>query len=342
LFWNQLSSNDNRRHLMKKITRHTALTIMALTAAALCFNAHAKGPFPERTVTLVVPFGPGGPTDALARIVAEGMSRHLGQTVVVENVSGAGGTLGSARVARAQPDGYTILIGNTGTLAGSQGLFKTLPFNTLVDFVPIASVGDAPQVLVARKDFPAKTIEEMISYVKGQGKAINIATAGVGSGSFLGALVVNAGVGANMTTINYRSTGQATTDLMTGQVDLLVDSSTTAVQHVKRGSIQAIAVLQEQPVEQLPQTKGVKNPALQYRIWNMIVAPKGIDQSVVARLNQSIRSTLENPTVAARLSSVGVAIPAAEQLTPEGARTMLHAEVKRWAPLAKSAGLTLD
>jgi tripartite-type tricarboxylate transporter receptor subunit TctC len=327
---------------MKKITRRTMLTALALTAAALAVNAHAKGPFPERTVTLIVPFGPGGPTDALARIVAEGMSKHLGQTVLVENVSGAGGTLGSARVARAQPDGYTLLIGNSGTLAGSQGLFKTLPFNTLTDFVPIASIGDAPQVLVSRKDFPAKTFDEMASYIRAQGKAINIATAGVGSGSFLGALVVNAGLGANMTTIHYRSTGQATADLMAGHVDLLVDSSTTAVQHVKRGSIQAISVLQEEPVEQLPQVKGVRNPALHYRIWNMIVAPKGIDPTVLARLSESIRSTLENPAVVARLVSVGVSIPAKEQLTPEGARTMLHAEVKRWAPLAKAAGVTLD
>jgi tripartite-type tricarboxylate transporter receptor subunit TctC len=327
---------------MKKMTRRTALITMALTAAALSFHAHAKEPFPERTITLVVPFGPGGPTDALARLVAEGMSKHLGQTVIVENVAGAGGTLGSARVARAQADGYTLLIGNTGTLAGSQGLFKKLPFNTLVDFTPIASVGDAPQVLVARKDFPAKTLESMASYVKAQGKAINIATAGVGSGSFLGALVVNAALGANMTTVNYRSTGQATADLMAGHVDLLVDSSTTALQHVKRGSIQAIAVLQEQQVEQLPQVKGVSNPAMQYRIWNMIVAPKGIDPAVLARLNQSIRSTMENPAVAARLASVGVSIPTAEQQTPEGARKMLHEEVKRWAPLAKAAGVTLD
>jgi tripartite-type tricarboxylate transporter receptor subunit TctC len=318
------------------------IAAMLVAAATFSMGAYASGAFPERTITLIVPFGPGGPTDVLARLVAEGMAKEFGQPVIVENVSGAGGSLGSSRVARAKPDGYTLLIGNTGTLAGSQGLFKRLPFDTTIDFAAIAAVGEAPQVLVSRKDFPANNLDELAAYAKAQGNAINIATAGVGSGSFLGAVLVNAGIGAKMTTVNYRSTGQAAADLIAGHVDLLVDSSTTAVQHVRRGTAKALAVLQTDSIEQLPEVKGVSNSALQYRIWNMVLAPKGTDPAIIARLNSSIRKTLENPTVVDRLVKVGVSLPSKEQLTPAGAQAFLHAEVKRWAQLARTAGQTID
>jgi tripartite-type tricarboxylate transporter receptor subunit TctC len=327
---------------MTNFTRRTMIAAMIAAAATFSVGAHAAGAFPERTITMIVPFGPGGPTDVLARVVAEGMARDLGQPVIVENVPGAGGSLGSARAARAAPNGYTLLIGNTGTLAGSQGLFKRLPFDTTTDFVAIAAVGEAPQVLVARKDFPAKNLEELAAYAKANGNAINVATAGVGSGSFLGAVLVNAGIGAKMTTVNYRSTGQASADLIAGHVDLLVDSSTTAVQHVQRGSAKALAVLQTESIEQLPAVAGVTNPALQYRIWNMVLAPKGTDPTIVSRLNSSIRKTLENPAVVDRLVKVGVALPSKEQITPAGAQAFLHAEVKRWSQLARTAGQTID
>ena len=318
---------------------------MAALMALPAFAVNAAG-FPEKPISVVVPFAAGGPTDVLTRVIVERMARELGQPMVVENFPGAGGTVGNARVARGKPDGYTILAGNIGTLAASHSFYKKLPYDMVQDFVAICGIGDAPQVVSARPDFPATGLDAMHDFIKPQEGKVTFGAAGVGSGSYLGGVLLKNALGVNVQAINYRGAGQALTDVMAGHVDYMVDSSTTSVAYVKSGKVKGVAVLRPTRIKALPDVpaagESTRFTHLNYDIWNMLVLPAATPPEIVARLNQAARTALRDQDVLARLASSGIEVPSEVHQTPAGATRLLHADIERWRPLIKSLGVQLD
>lgn len=329
-----------RSHLVFSELRRTC------TAALLTLPALAWAAYPEKPITIIVPFAAGGPTDVLTRVIAERMARDLAQPMVVENMPGAGGTVGNARAARAKPDGYTVLAGNVGTLAASNSFYRKLPYDMHKDFVGIASIGDAPQVVSARKDFPPNGLEELHDYVKPQEGKVTFGAAGVGSGSYLGGVLLNKALGLNVQAINYRGAGQALTDVIAGHVDYMVDSSTTSVGYVKSGKVKGVAVLRPTRIKALPDVPAAgESPRfknLNYDIWNMMVAPAGTSPEIVDRLNRAVRVALSDPEVLARLATSGIEIPNDDHQSSLGATRLLRSEIERWRPLIQGLGVNLD
>lgn len=309
------------------------------------FAANAAG-FPEKPISVIVPFAAGGPTDVLTRVIVERMARELGQPMVVENLPGAGGTVGNARAARARPDGYTLLAGNIGTLAASHSFYKKLPYDMATDFVAVASIGDAPQIVSARADFPASGLDAMHDFIKPRQGEVTFGAAGVGSGSYLGGVLLNNALGVHVQAINYRGAGQALTDVIAGHVDYMVDSSTTSVGYVKSGKVKGVAVLGPTRIKALPDVPAAGESArfkhLGYVIWNMLVLPAATPPAVIERLNQAARTALRDPEVVARLGSSGIEVPSESHQSPAGAARLLHADIERWRPLIKSLGVQLD
>ena len=220
----------------------------------------------------------------LARVIAESLGKSLGQTVIVENTPGAGGTVGNTRAARATPDGYTLLIGNVGTLAVTATLYRNLSYDVLRDFIPVASVGDAPQIVSARKDFPALGLDEFAAYLRQNAPKLNFGAAGVGSGTWLGGQLLNVGLGVKVNGVNYRGAGQAVNDVMAGHIDYMVESTTTAVRYVKSGMVKGVVVLRAKRLAALPEVPSAGEsgfPDLHYDIWNMILVPAGTPAPVV-------------------------------------------------------------
>ena len=299
--------------------------------------------YPDRPLTLIVPFAAGGPTDVLARVVAESLTKVLGQPVIVENTPGAGGTVGGTRAARASGDGYTMLIGNGGTLAVNATLYKNLTYDVLKDFIPIASIGDAPQIISARKDFPATGLDEFAAYLKQNASKLNFGAAGVGSGTWLGGQLINVRLGVKVNGVNYRGAGQAVNDVMAGHIDYMVESTTTAVRYVKSGMVKGVVVLRPKRIAALPDVPSAGEsgfPDLLYDIWNMILVPKGTPPEVVKKLNQSLLLALQAPELRTRFEAAGIEDPSPEQKTPEGARALLTSEVARWRPVIIDLGAT--
>jgi len=330
----------SRRRLM--LAGAGAALAAALPAAR---GQGAAAAFPTKPVLLIVPFAPGGPTDVLARVIAEGMSKDLGQPIIVENTPGAGGTVGTARAARAAADGYAMLIGNVGTLAANASLYKKLSYDLLRDFTALGSVGDAPQVLSARKDLAISGLDEFADYVRRHGKDMNFGAAGVGSGSYLGGVLLNERLGLNVNAVNYRGAGQALNDVMAGHIDYMVDSSTTSVGHIKAGMVRGVAVLRPARIAALPDVPAAGESGfgdLHYDIWNMMLVPAGTPPPIVARLNQALRSSVAAPATRQRLSAAGIEAPSARNQTPEGASELLRSEIERWAPILTKLNITVD
>lgn len=318
--------------------------ILAALGLAIAPAAKAQT-YPTRPVTLVVPFAAGGPTDALARLVAESMGRDLGQQMIVENAGGAGGTIGSARVARATPDGYSLLFGHAGTHAASVGLYRKLPYDPVNDYEHIGEVGDAPQILVVKKTLPVKTLKEFIDYTKANQKTMNFGTAGVGSAAYLGGVMLNSMLGTDVTPVHYRGAGPAMADVMAGQLDYMVDVSTTALPQIQGGTVHPIAVLRSTRISALPDLPATPEaglPGVDFSVWNVVMAPKGTPEPIVDRLNQALRRTLADATVRERLKQYAIELPDEKRMTPEGTRAHIQAEIEKWLPIIKATGVSLD
>lgn len=301
--------------------------------------------FPEKPLTLIVPFAAGGPTDVLARVVGESLGKVLGQPVIVENTPGAGGTVGNTRASRAAADGYTMLIGNGGTLAVSATLYKNLNYDVLTDFIPVASIGDAPQIVSARKDFPATGLDEFAAYLKQNAAKLNFGAAGVGSGTWLGGQLINVKLGVKVNGVNYRGAGQAVNDVMAGHLDYMVESTTTAVRYVKSGMVKGVVVLRPKRIKALPDVPSAGEsgyPDLLYDIWNMVLVPKGTPPAVVAQLNEAVRRAIQSPEVQAKFEAAGIELPGDVQQTQAGAAELLKSEVARWRPVIIELGATPD
>ncbi len=315
-------------------------------AAGLAFAgaALAQGAFPSKPVTIVVPFAAGGPTDVVARMMAVPMGKSLGQTVIVENAVGAGGTIAAAKVARAPHDGYTVFLHHMG-MATAPALYRKMAFDPLKDFEYIGQVVDVPMTLLARKDFPAKDFKELQAYLKANGNKVTLANAGLGAVSHLCGLLFMSQVGVELTTVPYKGTGPAMNDLLGGQVDLLCDQTTQTVPFIKDGRIKVYGVTTPNRLSSLPNVPTLDEQGLKgfdVKVWHGLYAPKGTPKDVIDKLNASLKAAMADPAVVKRLGELSSDIPSADKMTPEGLKTHLTAEIAKWGPVIKKAGIYAD
>ena len=303
--------------------------------------AVAQTDYPRRPITMIVPFAAGGPTDVVARIVGEHMSRTLGQQIIIENVLGAGGTTASTRAARANPDGYTIEMGHMGTHAAAVALYPNLAYKPDADFEPVGMVAGTPVLILARKDFPAKDLEEFVSAVKTNADKLNMAHAGVGSVAFTSCLLLNSILGVKPTSIPFQGTGPAMNALVGGQVDYMCDQIVNAVPQILGGTIKAYAIgtAERNPaLPDLPTTKEAGLPEFEVSAWSAIFAPKGTPKPIVDKLADALDQALDDATVRKRLLELGSDIPGKPRRGPGPLAALVKSEIARWTPIIKASG----
>ena len=315
--------------------------MLAACAALLAVAAPASAqPYPSRPVTVVVPFPAGGPSDVVARIVAEGMGKVLGQTMVIENVGGAGGTIGSGRVASAAPDGYTLLAGSMGSHVSAPVLTPNVKYDSLRDFEPIGFTAHSPAVIVAKKDYPAKDLREFVASIEAERRERE-------AGAWRHRLVLAYGLRAVLLerrreadAVAYRGTGPAMNDLVGGHVDYFCEQAVSVTGQITSGAIKAYAVSSAQRLATLPDVPTAKELGIDYQmsIWAGIFAPKGVPKEIVDRLADALDKTLDDPAVQKRLTDLGGSIPAKDERTPAKFDTFVKAEIARWSPILKAAG----
>jgi tripartite-type tricarboxylate transporter receptor subunit TctC len=301
-------------------------------------SANAQA-YPSRAVTVIVPFPAGGPSDVVARIVVEHMSRTLGQSMVVENVGGAGGTLGSGRAAAAAPDGYTLLAGSMGSHVAAPVLTPNLKYDSLKDFEAIGLTANAPAVIVARKDFPAKDLKEFAEYLKKNGDAVKQAHGGVGSSSHMACLMFTSGIGATPTQVAYRGTGPAMNDLIGGHVDFICEQAVSVTAQILAGTVKAYGVSSDQRLASLPDVPTAKEAGVDYgmSIWAGVFAPKGTPKEIVDKLSGALDKALDDADVKKRLADLGGTIPGKDERSPAKFDTLIKEEISRWSPILKTA-----
>jgi tripartite-type tricarboxylate transporter receptor subunit TctC len=320
--------------------------VIAASAAVIAF-AHpaAAQDWPNRPITLVVPFAAGGGIDVSVRIQAQRMSELLGQSIVVENIGAAAGTTGSQRVAKAAPDGYTMLIGNTGTHAFSQSLYKRLPYNAATDFQPVGLVSESPRILIARKDLSANDLKEFIAFIKANEGKVQFGSAGVGSGTHLPCVLFNLAIGANVTHVPYRGEGPVMQDLIGGRVDYMCATIQSGAAQAKQGTVKGVAVMAEKRVPIIADlaTTGEQGlPGVEASVWNAFFFPRGTPDAIVRKLNKAMSDTIDNPGIRKRLEELGLEIVSPERRTPEYLAQFLPQEIERWAKPIRQAGISVD
>ncbi len=310
-----------------------------LLAASLC----PASAFPTKPITLVVPFAPGGPSDTIARLFAAAMSQSLGAQIIVENIAGAGSTVGIGRVAKAEPDGHTLLLSHISH-ATTATLYRKLTYDPRGDFAPIGMVTDGAFVLVARKDFAPATLAEVFAKVKAEGDKLSYAHAGVGSGAHLCGLMIMQALGTKMTQVPYRGTGPAMNDLVSGKVDLLCDQITSALPQINGKAVKAYAVTSAEPAKglDLPTIAASGIPGFKITIWHGLYAPKGTPEAAISRLNTALNAALKDPMIVQRLDQLAT-IPATEvQAKPAFLRKQLDEEITAWKKIIEAAGVYAD
>jgi tripartite-type tricarboxylate transporter receptor subunit TctC len=320
---------------------HRVIPFLTLAALGLCGHVWAQANYPDRTISLVVPFAAGGPTDVVARMLAIPMGKSLGQTVVVENTVGAGGTLASQRVARSVPNGYTVLIHHTG-MATAPALYKRLGFDPLKDFDYIGQVVDVPMTLLGRKDFPANNFQELLTYIRANKDKVSLANAGLGAVSHLCGLMFMSQVGVDLTTVPYKGTGPAMNDLLGGQVDLLCDQTTQTVPIIKENRVKAYGVTTLNRLSSLGQLPTLDEQGLkgfEVKVWHGMYTPKGVPKPILDKLNAALKKALNTPDVQKRLADANIDIVSPEKMTPNGLKTHLDAEINKWGPIIRKANI---
>ena len=317
------------------------LMFAGLTLAAA--GAHAAD-YPARAITMIIPFSAGGPTDVIGRILGQTMAKSLGQSVVVENATGAGGTIAAGKVARAAPDGYTILLHHNG-MSTSPALYRKLAFNPMTDFEYVGQVADVPMVLLARKDLAPKTLPELLTYIKANKDKLTMGNAGLGAVSHQCGMLFLSAIGTPLTTVPYKGTAPAMNDLLGGQIDLLCDQTTSTTSYIKTGKVKVYGATTRTRIASLPQLPTLAEQGIagfDMYVWHGIYAPKGTPKAVVDRLGTALREALKDPSVKARFAELGTEPVPAEKATPEGLRTHLKAEIDKWGPIYKKAGAYAD
>jgi tripartite-type tricarboxylate transporter receptor subunit TctC len=324
--------------------RRAMLALGALTVLAgwMPTPAGAQSDYPSRPITLVVPFPAGGSTDVVARLVAAGMAERLGQQVVVENRGGAGGNIGAAAVARAEPDGYTILMGTVATHALNPALYKTMPYDAVADFAPISLLVVVPGVLVTNNDFPPRSVAELIALAKEKPGEYSYASSGNGTPLHLSGELFKSMAGVEMTHIPYKGGGPAMIDVIGGHVPMIFDLLPGAIEHIRAGSVQGLAVTTKERAASMPDLPTIAEsglPGYETYSWNAFFAPAGTPQPIVDRLNEAALAALADPEIAAKLEDLSVTVVGS---TPEQLAAHVQDELAKWAPVVKASGAQLD
>ena len=317
------------------------LATVSLVAASLSAPALAQ-PYPSKPITVIVPFAAGGPTDTVARLLGVHMSKTLGQTIVVENVGGAGGSLGMTRVAQAAPDGYTIGLGNMGTQSAAPALYPNLKYDPAKSFAQIGIASYTPQAVVSKKAIPSANLKDFIAYVKQHGSAVSYGHAGVGSISHVSGLVFNAKFGLTPNLIPYRGTGPVLQDMVAGQIDFTVDQSLNVIPQIKAGTIKVYAVAAPARLGSIPDVPTTKEAGVDFifSAWNAFVAPKDTPKDVIDKLVDALSKALDEPSVKARYVDLGSSGPQGAERGPAGLQKLVESEVARITPVIKASGVT--
>ena len=325
---------------MQRFARYLAVGA-AFAAAAAVATAQA---FPDKPITVVVPFAAGGPTDTVARLIAQSMTTYLKQQVIVENAGGAGGTIGANKVAKAKPDGYTLLLHHIGhTTAPS--LYRKLPYDALNDFEPIGLVTDVPMTIISKKDFPPKDMKELVTYVKANKDKVTYANAGVGSASHLCGMLFMSAIQTELTTVPYKGTGPAMNDILGGTVDIMCDQTTNTTGQIKAGKVKVYAVTTPTRVPSLPDVPTMQQSGLanfDVAVWHGLYAPKGTPKAVVDKLAQALQAAVKDPLVKTRLAELGTEPVPVEKATPEALGKQVKSQIELWSPIIKKAGVYAD
>jgi len=320
---------------MKTLTSAIALAVLTSVAGAQAET------YPSRSVTIIVPFAAGGPADVTGRIVADIYSRHLGQQFVVENVGGAGGTVGTTRAARAAPDGYTLISGHMGTHAAAVPLYPNLAYKPDADFEPIGLIAEQPELLAVKKDFPANNLKEFAAYAKANEKKLNMAHAGVGSVSYVGCLLLNSAIGIKPTMVPFNGTAPALTAILGGQVDYVCDPILGPLPHVRAGTIKALAIASKKRSALLPDVATSAEqgmPQFECAPFYAMFAPKGTPQAVVDKLVEALDKGLDEETVRKRFADLGAEVPDKSRRGPKALAELVKSEIARLTPILAAAG----
>ncbi|MGC4391869.1 MULTISPECIES: tripartite tricarboxylate transporter substrate-binding protein [unclassified Agrobacterium] len=325
--------------ILKTVTGFAAAAAVSLFA----LSASAQN-YPERNITMVVPFAAGGPTDTVARLVAESMSKDLGQQIIVENVGGAGGTLGAGRVASADPDGYTVLLHHIG-MATSATLYRKLAYDTLNAFEYVGLVTEVPMTILSRKNLETNDLKGLIEYAKANKDKVTVANAGIGAASHLCGMLFMSAIETPLVTVPYKGTGPAMTDLLGGQVDIMCDQTTNTTKQIQGGTVKAYAVTTAKRLDVLPDVPTVVEaglPKLEVGIWHGIYTPKGTPAEINEKLSKSLQVALKDKNVAARFAELGTTPSSESDATPAALKAKLESEIARWKPVIEAAGQYAD
>src|SRR4051812_11849471 len=323
---------------MRRIVLAALLATLAFAGVAAAQN------FPSRPITIIVPFSAGGPSDAMARILAERMKVTLGETLLVENVTGAGGSVGVGRAVRSPPDGYTISFGHLGTHVANGAIYK-LGYDLVADLEPVVLLPSNPMIIVSKNAIPAKSLKELLAWLKARPTPATAGTAGAGSGSHIARLYFESATGIKLQYVPYRGTAPAMNDLIAGQIDLIVDQTSNSINQVRAGTIRAYAVTDDKRVETAPDIPTAEEAGLKgfnMTLWSGMWVPKGTPKAIVAKLNAAAVEALNDPAVKKQLESQGLEMTPQDQLTPEALGTRQKAEIAKWWPIIKAANIKVD
>jgi putative tricarboxylic transport membrane protein len=321
------------------------LGIAALAALTAWVTPAAAQDYPTRPITLIVPFAAGGGVDSSARLQAVAMSEILGQSIVIENVGAAAGTVGSGRVAKAAPDGYTMLIGNSGTHVFSQSLYTKKPYDSLTDFEPVGMVTQSPRLLVARKGLPVSNLQELIAYMKANQAKMQYGSAGVGSGTHLPCALLNFTLGVDITMVPYRGENPALQDVVADRIDYMCTTIQSGAVQARQGNVKGIAVMAERRAPIIPNvpTSGEQGlPGVEASVWNGFFFPKGTPKPIVAKMHDAVEKALSRPDIHQKMESLGLEILPPEQRTPDYLAKYLPQDIARWGKVIKAAGIHMD
>jgi tripartite-type tricarboxylate transporter receptor subunit TctC len=320
-------------------------TVMAALITTLAFGVSARADnFPSRPITIMVPFAAGGPSDAMARILADRMKTTLGQPVVIENVTGAGGSIGVGRVVRSPADGYTISFGHLGTHVANGAVYK-LGYDLVADLEPIVLLPSNPMIIVSKKDAPAKTLAELLAWLKSRSEPVTAGTAGLGSGSHIAGLYFENATGIKLQFVPYRGTAPAMNDLVAGQIDIMIDQTSNSINQVRAGTIRAYAITDDKRVQSapdIPTTDEAGLPGFHMTLWSGLWAPKGTPKEIIAKINAAAVDALNDPGVQKQFDNLGLQMPPQNQLTPQALGDWQKAEIAKWWPMIKAAHIAVD
>ncbi|HVE49607.1 MAG TPA: tripartite tricarboxylate transporter substrate binding protein BugD [Casimicrobiaceae bacterium] len=317
--------------------------VAALALSTAASDSRAQD-YPNKPVTIVIPFAAGGPTDVVARVLAQSMSKSLGQSVLVDNTLGAGGTIAATKVARSRPDGYTVFLHHNG-MATSPALYRKLEFNPLTDFEYIGLVADVPMTLVARKDFPPKDFKELVAYLRANKDKVSVANAGLGAVSHLCGMLFMSAINLELTTIPYKGTAPAMNDLMGGQVDLLCDQTTQTTSPIKAERIKVYGVTSKARLDTLPNVPTLAEQGLagfEVVVWHGLYAPKGTPMPIVEKMSAALQAALKDPAVVTKFAELSAFPVPPDQATPDALRAHLKKEIDKYGPIIKKAGIYAD